>query len=211
MILDKLIQRIEERKIVEFKNEFINSNLTELEKQELLTNIMDYHYTIDEYSFFNQILNIIIDSKVNLNFNIDHWAPTLLSLVIDKAPSVQLFNYFIKKGAELNFIGDSFYNMSLEEIEFENKYSERYMTCLDFAHLKLNDLLTVDYNFIPAKIPKNIDLRAIDNEEIITISKSEYFNLIEQSQYLNELINMDKIVDHIKSLNGKTYNELKRK
>jgi hypothetical protein len=71
--------------------------------------------------------------------------------------------------------------------------------------------LTVDYNFIPAKIPKNIDLRAIDNEEIITISKSEYFNLIEQSQYLNELINMDKIVDHIKSLNGKTYNELKRK
>ena len=60
-----------------------------------------------------------------------------------------LLQYFIRKGANINFIGDKFINYSASEIENESEFNDRFETCLDFAHTKYNDMFTCDYNFSP--------------------------------------------------------------
>lgn len=189
------------------------SSLQESEKQNFLVEIMDNHYSNKDFSSFKKVFDSIIDSKVNLDFNIDHWAPTFLSLVILRCPGIELFNYFLKKGASINFIGDSLAFEEGENLEFEKKYAAQaqFMTCLDFTQFKLDDLLTVDYHFgTPPEDFQDYWSGIEDNEEI-TISKQEYLNLLEQSRYLNDLISTDRLLDHIKSLGGKTYVELTKK
>ena len=88
----------------------------------------------------------------------------------------------------------------------------RYSTCLDFAKDVLADMLTVDYNYyVPETGNRNKAWLDIDENEEITIKKQEYFYLVEQSQYLHDLIQTDRLVDHIKSLDGKIYEQLKEK
>ncbi|MAN60210.1 MAG: hypothetical protein CMC08_10280, partial [Flavobacteriaceae bacterium] len=162
-------------------------------------------------SKFKKAFDLIIGSKLNLNFNIEHWAPTFLSLVILRAPSKQLFEYFLKKGADINFIGDTLAFEEGESLEFEKKHLlyGQYQTCVDFAQIKLNDLLTTDYNYdVPDKKIEGHHTE-VENGEI-TISKMEYLYLHEQSEYLFDLINTDKLLDHIKNSGGKTYEDLKK-
>jgi hypothetical protein len=191
-------------------NNVIN-DLSEKQKQQLLTDIVDLYYEHRHFSFFKKIYDRIIGSKLNLNFNIDHWAPTFLSLVVLRSPSIELFEYFVKKGADINFIGDTwaFYSEEDKETERDLKMFEQYQTCLDFAQLKLDDLLTVDYNYSIPEKKINLDWREshlVEGE--ITISKMEYLYLHEQSEYLNNLINTDKLKDHIVRIGGKTYEDL---
>ncbi len=134
----------------------------------------------------------MIGVKLNLNFNIDHRAPTFLSLVILRAPSQQLFDYSLKKGANINFIGDVLAFEEGEGLEWEKEHllDGRFQTCLEFAQVKLDDLLTSDYYYdVPAKkIDK--DWRGITDEDgNITLSAREYLYLHEQAEYLNDLIN----------------------
>ena len=189
----------------------ISSELNERERQQLLVNIIDFHYDKKLFSKFKKSFDVIIDSKLNLNFNIDHWAPTFLSLIILREPSIQLLEYFLKKGAEINFIGDTLAFEEGERLEYEKKYLlyGQYQTCLDFARIKLNDLLTTDYNYyVPNKKIEGHHTDVEDGE--ITISKMEYLYLHEQTEYLFDLINTDKIIDYIELSGGKTYEELNK-
>ena len=190
----------------------LKRKLSGTDKQKLLTTILDEYYSHSRFSQFKRVFDLIIDSKVNLNFNIDHWAPTFLSLVVLKSPSFELFEYFVRKGASINFIGDTMAFETEEAIEDEEEYLlyGRYLTCLDFAEIKLNDLLTTDYNFGPPKYGLIDDLRRIDDDVEITIPKWEYLYLLEQSQYLFDLVKTDKLTDHLKSIGGKTYEALKQ-
>ena len=43
----------------------------------------------------------------------------------------------------------------------------------------------------------------IDRKETITISKFEYYYLIEQAEYLQLVIRLDRLEDYIKSIGGK--------
>jgi hypothetical protein len=132
-------------------------------------------------------------------------------LVILKSPSIKLFDYFVNKGASINFIGDSFAFEEGESLEHEKKYAlfDQFQTCLDFGRIKLDDLLTVDYNYdVPERKTEKDWREMLDEDGKITISKREYLYLQEQSQYLYDLVNTDKLLDHIKSLGGKTYDQL---
>lgn len=210
----EIIKAIESVNFAEFEKHWkcFGSHFSEKEKQELLTELLDNYYSEDKFSFFVKVFNKIIDSrKISLNFNIEHWAPTFLSLVVNKC-SKQLFIYFCDKGADINFIGDYYAFETEETIEQELKNSEtRYVTCLDFAHLKLSDLLTVDYNYSAPNKDKNINHWSdIDENEMITISKQEFYYLIEQSQYLHDIIHLSRLIDYIKTVGGKTYEDLRK-
>lgn len=212
---NKILQTINTNDILDFEKVWngIKNDLNEKDKQELLTEILDNYYSEKKFNFFIKVFDIIIDSKVSLDFNIEHWAPTFLSLVVHKS-SQQLFDYFLKKGANLNFIGDSYAFETEDTIKHEAiaLKTERYATCLDFAENKLADLLTVDYNYsVPDTDEKNIHWSNIDDQEKITIRKRDFYYLVEQSQYLHDLIHTDRLVDYIKSIGGKRYEELKHK
>ena len=158
------------------------------------------------------ILDEIIDSKVSLDFIVDHWAPTFLSLAVYRT-SRQLFDYLVRKGANINFIGDSYAFETEEAIKREvgENGFERYATCLDFAETKLADALTTDYNYsVPEEIENYGAWLDFDRNEEITIKKQDYYYLLEQSLYLRDLIHTDRLVDHIKSLGGKTYEQLNK-
>ena len=213
-MLKQLNEILEKKRFDDFFSSLpkIVSELTEKERQELLVDIFDFHYDRRQFSKFKKAFNLIIGSKLNLNFNIDHWAPTFLSLVILRAPSKELFDYFIKKGANINFIGDCYAFETEETINHETKELEieRYSTCLDFAQLKLDDMLVIDYNYdVPEKIIDGNWRELTEDDGEITISKNEYLYLYEQSEYLFDLINTDKLLVHIKNSGGKTYEELK--
>ena len=212
MTTDQIIKAIETKDFSDFEKVWIDlrNSLTEMDKQKVLTEIIDYHYSDNNFSFYVKVFDKIVDSKVSLDFNIDHWAPTFLSLVVMKA-SRQLFDYFLRKGANINFIGDSYAFETAETIkqETEELGIARYSTCLDFAELKLADDLTVHYNYsVPDTKEYFTSWQDFDDKEEITITKRDYYYLVEQSQYLHDLIHTDKLVDHIKSLGGKTYKQM---
>ncbi|MCO5233093.1 MAG: hypothetical protein M9888_05100 [Chitinophagales bacterium] len=74
------------------------------------------------------------------------------------------------------------------------------------------DSLTVDYNYsVPDTKDYITSWQDIDDNEGVTIKKQDYYYLIEQSQYLHDLIHTNRLVEYIKSLGGKTYNQLTEK
>jgi len=211
--METLIELLKQEKHEEFLLELSKriKKCSEKERQELLVEIIDYYYHRDKFSEYKKVFDIIIGSKLNLNFNIDHWAPSFLSLVVLRTPYMQLFDYFVQKGADINFIGDSYFFDDAETIKKEVKLqSERYMTCLDFAENKLADIFVIDYNYHIPK--KEIEGHWTDykDEDTMTLTKSEYLYLHEQSEFLFDLIQTDKLTDHIKKCGGKTYTELQK-
>lgn len=178
------------------------------DRQDLLVRIIDELYFKDNYRHLRGIINTIIHPKLNLNFDLDHDAPTLLSLVILRAPSKEIFDYFVRRGAAINYVGDRFAHYTQDEIQKEiNSEEERYQTCLDYANEYNRELHSIYYNFVPAK-ESELEQISILEAKNITISKSDYENLLEQSNYLSKLISVDSLVDHIKALGGKTFDGL---
>lgn len=204
----QLLSHLADRNFDSFIDEWseIKSNLTEADRQELLKDIMEIYY-YDEYSsFYIKVFNEILEQKTTLDFNIDHWAPTFLSLVVDNV-SFTMFEYFVKNGANINFIGDT--NFIAQE-ELEDGDESNFNTCLDFANIKYADMLYVDYNFRVPFHEEDEQFGPLYNpKEEITITKEFYFNLVNQAQYLQNLVFLDKLIGHLKSSGGKTYEELK--
>jgi hypothetical protein len=77
------------------------TKLSELEKQPLLTRIVDELYATDRFYHLKKVFDAIIGSK--FNFNIDHYAPTFLSLVILRAPLFWNFRLFSAKRSQYQF------------------------------------------------------------------------------------------------------------
>lgn len=204
-----LIQSIQNKDITTFKLEFSKQNLTENERQLLIVEILDNYYHKANFSFFVKVFDEILKSKTSLDFNIDHWSPSLLSLAVHKS-SKMLFQYFLRKGANVNFVADSFCFLTEKEQKFEGE-DNRYQTCLDFANTKYGDMLGCDYNFSPPF--DNVEERRQNeySSDSITISKGHYFDLVEQAIYLQDLIHLDRVRDLIIYSGGKTYLKLNKK
>ena len=82
---------------------------------------------------------------------------------------------------------------------------------MDFAELKLAEILILDYHYyVPTKEIEGYWMDYKD-DETITIKKSEYLYLHEQSEYLFDLIHTNKLRDYILENGGKTYNEINEK
>lgn len=179
----------------------LEPHLSEREKQEFLIILIDGHYHHHYFVYFKTLLDIILHQRINLNFSIDHWAPTFLSLAIEKA-SRPLFDYLVGKGAQINFIGDR--NLFDADPNLEDG-SERYWTALDYATIKVADMMSIDYNYA---VPESLcDCLEESNEQIV-ISKALYCDLLEQAVYLQKLIRIDNIADHIASIGGKHFHDL---
>lgn len=208
----KLLRHIENLDFVQFQNEWnlTKNESTEKDRQKLLLKILDYHYHKANFSFFVKVFDEILLKQTSLDFNIDHWAPTFLSLSVQKS-SKMLLQYFLRKGANVNFIGDTFSEYSQKEIENESENMERYTTCLDFANLKYGDMFSVDYNFSPPFYDIEERKHNENASDKITITKGHYFDLVEQSIYLQDLIHLDRVRDYIINSGGKNYEELQNK
>lgn len=209
MANDNLLIAIENMDFKAFSNNWntIKNKLSEQEKQFLLSEIVFYHYSDKYFSFFKKVLDTIIDTKVSLNFNTDIWAPTFLSMAIDIA-SRQLFDYLLLKGASINFIGDRAAFNSPDQNLTNNDFVDRYQTCLDFAENKLADALTSDYNYSIPEKADNLEWSDIENYEEINVKKQQYYYLIEQAGYLQDLIHTNRLIQHIRSLGGKSFQQL---
>ncbi len=208
----KLLRHIENLDFIQFQNQWnlTKNESTEKDRQKLLLKILDYHYHKTNFSFFVKVFDEILLKQTSLDFNIDHWAPTFLSLSVQKS-SKMLLQYFLRKGANINFTGDTFFEYSQKEIENESENIERYSTCLDFANLKYGDMFSVDYNFSPPWDDIEERRHNEDPHEIISMTKAHYFDLVEQSIYLQDLIHLDRVRDYLIACGGKTYEELKNK
>lgn len=211
----QIIAQIEQKDLASFEKNWtkVKDKLSLKEKQGLLTEIIEHQYSDYIFSFYVKVFDKIIDSKVSLDFNIDHWAPTFLSLAIDKS-SRKLFDYLLRKGAGLNFIGDcnAFKAGTTIKEEAGKQFTPRFFTCLDFAKLKLADSFTVHYNYsVPLAPGLKTTWKDLDEHEEITIKKRNYYNLVEQSQYLHDQVHTGRLVEYIKSLGGKTFEELNNK
>jgi hypothetical protein len=209
--MENLFEHISNRDLSSFLAEFENmkNDLDEVQKQELITQIIAFHYDEKDFDFFRKSMDAIIEDHLSLNFNIEHWAPTFLSLAVHVV-SQNLFDYLLSKGAGINFVGDPYAFEDDEYIRTELKLEDRrYATCLDFAELKIRDMMGTDYHY---QKPDWTGIEApwaeIDASEEITVSKRFYAYLVEQSQYLYELIHLNLLIEHIRKSGGKGYNEV---
>jgi hypothetical protein len=213
MKLEKFLKPIEHRDLENFISLFntYKNDLTEEFKQQLLVQIVDKYSSIREFPFFKNIFDAIIGSKLNLNFNIDHWAPSFLSLVVFKTPSIEILDYFVRKGANINFIAD-FYFFENEELIEQEEVLPRYFTTLDIAMRTRDDMLVVDnfsYTYRSTEEFKGVEnWRQMNCNETIEVNKKDYFELIEQSMYLQNLILIDELIDYIVLIGGKEYDEI---
>ena len=209
--MENLLEHIDNRDLTGFINEWNNSkgDFDESGKQELLTQIIAFHYDDGEFDFFRKILDAITEDPVNLDFHIEHWAPTFLCLAVHVV-SRNLFDYLLSKGAGINFVGDPYAFEDDEYLRQELKLEDRrYATCFDFAGLKLSDMMSSDYHYQkPDWTGIEASWAEIDASEEMTVSKRYYAYLVEQSQYLFELIHLNQLMEHIRDSGGKGYNEL---
>ena len=94
-----------ERLFAEYKGQ-----LSKEEIQELWVEVIDscnvYSSISGIQSFFEQTFKLTKD----LNFHVkDHWAPSFLALVALRIPKTPVLHFFIKNGADLNFVFDELY------------------------------------------------------------------------------------------------------
>lgn len=182
----------------------------EADKQAFLTEMIAFNYDDKEFPFFEKVLDQMIDESFNLDFNIEHWAPTFLCLSIHVV-SQQLFDYLLARGAHINFIGDPYAFEDDDYIRNELKLEDRrYATCLDFATLKLSEMMGSDYTYQrPDWTGIDAPWAEIDPKEELTVSKRYYAYVVEQAQYLYEVIHLNQLVEHIKAKGGKSYAQLR--
>jgi len=210
--MENLLEHIVNLDIDGFTEEWdkLKGDFDESQKQELLKEIIAFNYDDKEFPFFQKILDSIIGDNLNLNFNTEHWAPTFLCLAVHVV-SMNLFDYLLSRGADINFIGDPYAFEDDEYIRNELKLEDRrYTTCLDFGMLKLSEMMNSDYHYQrPDWTGIDTPWAEIDPKEEITVSKRYFAYILEQSQYLYELIHLNSLIQHIKERGGKNYAQLR--
>lgn len=191
----------------------VYDDFSEQDKQQLLYEIINQYYNHAGYEEFIKLFDSILRDSINLNFNINHRATTFLSLVIYRAPHLKLLNYFIKKGACVNFTGDTLAFVDEKDLEFAKMHLDgcRYQTCLDFAESELNDLISKDLHFecSTPKLRLNID-DGSENMNKLLINADEYAELQAQKLYLKRIILTKRIIDYLKCIGARNFNPVDR-
>lgn len=216
MIIYTLVKHIKSKDfdafLADFEKFIVNASRRRI--QNFLIHIIDGHYNDFDFDFYVKIFDVIIDKDLPLDSNIKHYAPTFLSLAVDTS-SRKLFDYFLQKGAGINFIGDryAFETKKIIKKEVGDNLLMRYYTCLDYAGLKYANATSDDFIYnLPEEAVRHRcgdDCFSKEMKRIeITVKKCHYCDLLEQVEYLHGLINTGHLIDHIKSLGGKTYEEL---
>lgn len=193
MNLGKLLNSLNKNDFDSFKIEFLKEKLSNNEKQELLVEIFENHYDHKYFSFYKMVFDLIIEGRLNLNFEIvNNYATHFLSLVTHKAPHIELFEYFIYNGAKINFFNKT---NELEDSE----------TCLDFIGTIVEEAIIDDLEGYYCQVKS--DYSTIHNNKVC-IDKEDYEQLISQSAHLFNLRKTTILRNHIIAVGGKKYCEL---
>jgi hypothetical protein len=76
--------------------------------------------------------------------------------------------------------------------------------------LKLSEMMNSDYHYQrPDWTGIDAPWAEIEPAEEITVSKRYYAYILEQSQYLFELIHLNSLIEHIREKGGKNYSQLR--
>ncbi|WP_395052205.1 hypothetical protein [Flavobacterium sp.] len=176
-----------------FKTEFLKQSLSEKEKQNLLIIILENGYNQKQFAFYKLIFDLLIDRRLNLNFVTDDIFKTpFLQIVIKYAPHVEIFEYFIDRGANINF-----YDTQDEEPE----------TILDYSNSKIDDTLFYDLSELYYNVKSNYS--TIHNDKVC-VNKEDYEQLINQSSLLYNLRYTTILRNHIIATGGKTFRKLSK-
>lgn len=200
MNLGTLIHFIEKLDYDSFKNEFIKQKLSESDKQNLLVVILENGYNHKHFSFYKLVFDLVIDGRLNVNFITNDFFKTPFLFVVTKfAPYIELFEYFIDKGAKINF-----YHKQNED---DDSYDD-FKTCLDNVETIIEDTVTDDLEGYYYNVKSNYST-IYDNK--VCVDKEEYEQLIEQSSLLFNLRKLTILRNHIVATGGKRYCELNKK
>lgn len=181
--------------------------LTESDKQRLLVKIIEGCYNDKDYKVYKHIFYPFIYDNVSFNFSVDDYVPNFLSLLIDKAPYKNLFHFFIRKGADINYVGDLYENDEYTYEKLQESYEvpiSRFETCLDFVQKKLDYLMSEDCVYGEGETSNVVK---DENDRIISATFT-FKDVSEQDEYHSDLIKTIRLKDFIISLGGKTYEEL---
>ncbi len=182
-----------------FKNEFIKQNLSERDKQNLLVVIFENGYNHKQFSFYKLVFDLVIDSRLNLNFIANVFYKTPFLFIVTKfAPYIEIFEYFIDKGAKINFYHK-------KEEDFVGYYD--FKTCLDNIEEIIEDTVLDDLEGYYYNVKSNYS--TIHNNKVC-VDKEEYEQLIAQSSLLFNLRKITILKNHIIATGGKRYRELNK-
>ena len=208
--MENLLEFISNHDINGFTEDWNNrkDQFTEDQRQELISQIIAFHFDEKEFSFFQKAIELIAENNLNLNFNIEHWAPSLLCLAVHVV-SRNLFDFLLSKGADINYIIDKYAFEDEDYIKDVKIKDERYTTCLEFARMKLEGMLTSEYHYQqPDWTGIDVPWAEIESDEETTVSKRHYAYILEQAQYLHDLIHLNEMAEHIRKRGGKTVADL---
>ena len=137
---------------------------------------------------------MIIDRRLNLNFvtDDDMFKTPFLFIVINHAPHIELFDYFIDSGVKINFY---------------DKDDEELQTCLDYIERKIEDTVLDDLEGYYYRVKENYST-ILDNK--VCIDKEDYEQLIAHSSILYNLRDTTILRNHILVTGGKSNRGLHR-
>lgn len=205
--LKKIISR---RKFQEFEKYWLElrPKPNAADKRQILFEIIEDYYQDKDYLFYMDVFELIIDDKLNLNFEINHMAPSLTALAVEKA-SLILLDYLICKGADINFVGDVLaYD---KEPDYDMPPALRFSTCLDYAYFILSEALLQDLKNSFYKPGKFNDWRSMDDKEHALVSKKKYYQLLETQDTFEYATRVYSLSEYLKSIGAKRYSELRRR
>lgn len=199
MNLGNLIYYIVKLDYDSFKSEFQKEKLSERDRQDLLVIIFENGYNHKQYSFYKKVFDLVIEGRLNINFIANDFFKTpFLFIVAEFAPYIEIFEYFIDKGAKINL----YYN---EDDGFEG--FNYFKTCLDHIEIIIQDSVLDDLEGDFYNVKSNYSEIYYDK---VCVDKEDYEQLIKQSAHLFHLRKTTILRNHIVAVGGKRYSELKK-
>jgi hypothetical protein len=190
----------------------VGPELTLDERKEVLLWVIDY-YDHSYFESFKKAFDAII-GDLNLNFQVyDEMAPHFLGEVLYQCPMPELLDYFISKGADINYFADL---LAVEGEPFDDhdgmEDNWRYQTTLDSIEFEMQERLRSWYEYtVPEqRFPGRFlaGFSQADDDVRVFIPKGEYLSLLSQAEYLKRLVDLQTLKDYVIALGGKRYLEL---
>jgi len=180
-------------------------------KEALLWVIESYDHA--HFELFQKAFDAII-GDLNVNFQVyEGMAPHFLGEVLYQCPQPELLDYFISKGADVNFYADLLAVEGEPFDDYEGKEDDwRYQTTLDAIEFEMQERLRGWYQFtVPEqRFPGfyHAGHPQEDDDVRVFIPKGEYLSLLSQAQYLKRLVDLQQLKEYVIALGGKRYLEL---
>lgn len=210
-----LISAIENRDFDTFLSIWAVEKMSMDEKavQTFLYQAFCHRIELKNWSFYKAVLNEVVKTGVSLNFHIDDSCGSFVALLINTY-SIDVIEFLIENGGDINFVADNQY-FELESDKIQPYYDSftafsRYLTCLDYANLLLQDMLCLEnqYEKWASSIGDFSHSELSNNKETIEITKAEYCQLQDMARRYYHRSELYGLINYLKNNGGKTSLEI---